>query len=60
MKTKILAILVVLFTGCIDSIQLKKGEIRQIPYSSNYMLDTDSCIYIFNRQTGKTVNVIIK
>ncbi len=48
-----------LVAGCASDIgEVKSGEIKYIPFTSNYAIGTDSTIVIIDRESGKTLNVI--
>jgi len=54
-----IAVYAMLATGCSSDVgEVKSGEMKFIPFSSNYAIGTDSTIVIIDRESGKTLNVV--
>jgi hypothetical protein len=48
-----------LAAGCSSNVgEVKSGEMKFIPFTSNYVIGTDSTIVIIDRKSGKTLNVV--
>lgn len=63
MKKKLKFLLLVLLGYLIISLsscksKIESGELMHISFSSNYAVGTDSAIFIIDRETGKTLNII--
>lgn len=52
-------VLAVFFTSCTDdNFAIESGKVKHIPFSSNYIIGTDSSIVVIDRDSGKIISVI--
>lgn len=63
LRTLIIAIVAYFAISLISKCNTKNGEVepgemKYIPFTSNYAIGTDSTIVIIDRDNGKTLNVI--
>ncbi len=57
-KLTLLLSLIILSSCDTQTEEVKSGEVKAIPLTSNYFVGTDSTIVIINKDDGRILNVI--